>query len=187
MDVSAEVRAKACVDVAGRKQGPFRLWANYHGTLPAEGTYRDGFLDGVVHHYDEEGVLTNENSYATGALIAFKPTFAALQATFDHASAEAQAAGKNRTLVLLDRRPLGVEYVKKPPLSFLLAAAGDDLNGRMRRKLVSDFRFCQLSEQLSRLPGFPIDRMRARWIDDDGKLLVEVWLQQEECGDPNAR
>ncbi|GEM_PF-5346601 len=69
MDVSAEVRAETCVDVAGRKQGPFRLWANHHGTLPVEGTYRDGFPDGVVRHYDEEGVLTNENLYAAGALI----------------------------------------------------------------------------------------------------------------------
>ena len=40
----------------------------------SKGPYRDGFPGWVVHHYDEEGALPDENLHATGALIAFKPT-----------------------------------------------------------------------------------------------------------------
>lgn len=184
VEVSSEVRAEICVDVLGRKQGPIRLWLGRDGTLVGEGVYRDGFLDGVMRNYDASGVLIGESLYATGALIAFKPTLAALQTALDRANADARADGKNRTIVLLDRHTIAIEYVKKPPLSFLFAATGKDyFTDEMRRKLASDPRFCRLFQQMSRLPGLPIHRMRMRWIDDSGKLLHEMWLQEEECGD----
>jgi len=182
-NASARIRLETCVDALGRKQGPFRLRRNNNGTLSAEGTYRDGFFDGVLRDYSDSGVLLEETLYAGGALIAQVPTLATFQAALNEENIKANTEGKQQTLTMLDRHTLGIDYVKNFPLSILFAAvSGKELNEEIRHKLASNPAFCQAFQ----LPENPILRVRARWFDGHGKLLGETWIRKEECRDQAA-
>lgn len=176
---SARTRYEACIDLLGRKQGPFRVLRSSDGTLVIEAAYRDGFLDGVIRDYDESGALVMEILYADGVMISKRIPREAVQDALDQLNADARASGKNRTVVLLDERTLGLDYVKAPPLSSLISAVGDGIHSELRQRLASTAEFCGVFK----MSLFPIDQIRARWLDESGKLLLEVLIQKDDCVD----
>ena len=121
------------MDVAGRKQA-----LSMEPTTMEHASRRDlprWFSSmGSLHHYDEEACVKAEQA-TTSALIAFKPTFAALQNRI-RPCGKARAAGKPDPRVGLT--PPRVSTSKPPVLISPLQPEMISCNGRMRRK-VSDF------------------------------------------------